>query len=99
MTDVIEHLGGLNIETGITGYGKLVTCLVRSPVFFIFEANLALTKIDFHEFRRSRVKGQCTRKNDAYGFARTVGHEHGMRSEEHTSELQSLMRNSYAVFC
>src|SRR3546814_7146608 len=24
---------------------------------------------------------------------------HGPRSEEHTSELQSLMRNSYAVFC
>src|SRR3546814_10130344 len=23
----------------------------------------------------------------------------GERSEEHTSELQSLMRNSYAVFC
>src|SRR3546814_10240550 len=23
----------------------------------------------------------------------------GMRSEEHTSELQSLMRHSYAVFC
>src|SRR3546814_9190024 len=23
----------------------------------------------------------------------------GMRSEEHTSELQSLMRTSYAVFC
>src|SRR3546814_988900 len=27
-------------------------------------------------------------------------HEGGLaRSEEHTSELQSLMRNSYAVFC
>src|SRR3546814_1880360 len=25
--------------------------------------------------------------------------EHRDRSEEHTSELQSLMRNSYAVFC
>src|SRR3546814_5403742 len=25
--------------------------------------------------------------------------ETGIRSEEHTSELQSLMRNSYAVFC
>src|SRR3546814_10920476 len=25
--------------------------------------------------------------------------EHRLRSEEHTSELQSLMRNSYAVFC
>src|SRR3546814_10865028 len=25
--------------------------------------------------------------------------DHDERSEEHTSELQSLMRNSYAVFC
>src|SRR3546814_8765052 len=25
--------------------------------------------------------------------------EHAIRSEEHTSELQSLMRISYAVFC
>src|SRR3546814_6262245 len=27
------------------------------------------------------------------------GNSFGNRSEEHTSELQSLMRNSYAVFC
>src|SRR3546814_3865850 len=27
------------------------------------------------------------------------GEEHLLRSEEHTSELQSLMRISYAVFC
>src|SRR3546814_14472653 len=27
------------------------------------------------------------------------GHRPETRSEEHTSELQSLMRNSYAVFC
>src|SRR3546814_3252060 len=27
------------------------------------------------------------------------GLAHAGRSEEHTSELQSLMRNSYAVFC
>src|SRR3546814_5228795 len=36
-------------------------------------------------------------------FARRGEHEHpaviGQRSEEHTSELQSLMRISYAVFC
>src|SRR3546814_10189187 len=32
--------------------------------------------------------------------ARTLGGEFaGSRSEEHTSELQSLMRISYAVFC
>src|SRR3546814_1785897 len=28
-----------------------------------------------------------------------VSHANLWRSEEHTSELQSLMRNSYAVFC
>src|SRR3546814_8584004 len=28
-----------------------------------------------------------------------VGHHVALRSEEHTSELQSLMRTSYAVFC
>src|SRR3546814_1152178 len=30
---------------------------------------------------------------------RYVGEAGAFRSEEHTSELQSLMRNSYAVFC
>src|SRR3546814_10314081 len=41
---------------------------------------------------------------DARQIGRDVGHPgRGMlqmiRSEEHTSELQSLMRSSYAVFC
>src|SRR3546814_8781306 len=39
---------------------------------------------------------------EAYGLFACTGilfnHE-SPRSEEHTSELQSLMRNSYAVFC
>src|SRR3546814_10616793 len=36
-----------------------------------------------------------------YPGCRLVGHwsHRDHRSEEHTSELQSLMRNSYAVFC
>src|SRR3546814_9495240 len=33
------------------------------------------------------------------GMCACVGVCHAMRSEEHTSELQSLMRISYAVFC
>src|SRR3546814_10802725 len=35
------------------------------------------------------------------GSANRLGYifAHAARSEEHTSELQSLMRNSYAVFC
>src|SRR3546814_4549146 len=36
-----------------------------------------------------------------FGFCRWLPDRHGSptRSEEHTSELQSLMRISYAVFC
>src|SRR3546814_6585681 len=32
-------------------------------------------------------------------FDRRAAIDHAQRSEEHTSELQSLMRISYAVFC
>src|SRR3546814_3739328 len=35
----------------------------------------------------------------AFGVAWEAGQELPVRSEEHTSELQSLMRISYAVFC
>src|SRR3546814_3230488 len=36
-------------------------------------------------------------EREAGGFVAGIGRD--IRSEEHTSELQSLMRNSYAVFC
>src|SRR3546814_8148517 len=36
---------------------------------------------------------------EAEGVILAVGAGQGLRSEEHTSELQSLMRISYAVFC
>src|SRR3546814_10080616 len=38
-------------------------------------------------------------KQDATFRARAGVRYRGARSEEHTSELQSLMRTSYAVFC
>src|SRR3546814_8208657 len=40
--------------------------------------------------------GPCRHRVEAGGIARVGDDE---RSEEHTSELQSLMRISYAVFC
>src|SRR3546814_10025100 len=46
------------------------------------------------------IEGCCQfagRVAEQSGFA--VGDDTGVRSEEHTSELQSLMRISYAVFC
>src|SRR3546814_7273767 len=36
---------------------------------------------------------------DPFVTGATVWMAHHLRSEEHTSELQSLMRTSYAVFC
>src|SRR3546814_5552613 len=55
------------------------------------------------------VSSQAARQQlrDHRGLAVRAGREHhrfvlpphGRRSEEHTSELQSLMRISYAVFC
>src|SRR3546814_4673615 len=41
----------------------------------------------------------CQRMFDVATFVNTVEESKALRSEEHTSELQSLMRISYAVFC
>src|SRR3546814_1721396 len=41
------------------------------------------------------IVGLC----DDHALGEQVGHRFVARSEEHTSELQSLMRISYAVFC
>src|SRR3546814_8171657 len=61
--------------------------------------------------RRQRIKGDAVLvAGDRAAFQRLVGVAAGdaqrtqvdqrqVRSEEHTSELQSLMRISYAVFC
>src|SRR3546814_9017665 len=51
----------------------------------------------------NRINGTnmaCAGDTLAEGIAvKAPGQITGRRSEEHTSELQSLMRNSYAVFC
>src|SRR3546814_8576905 len=56
-----------------------------------------------HEARRGRWRASSLRNTGGGGHipvgrgnARGLGQD---RSEEHTSELQSLMRISYAVFC
>src|SRR3546814_10116023 len=47
--------------------------------------------------RRARALGHP--RTDGRAAHRRRGHARRHRSEEHTSELQSLMRISYAVFC
>src|SRR3546814_11038131 len=58
-------------------------------------------------FRSRRIQQQAVDRDRAFVVQLGMGHrgtvdlglEHVQRSEEHTSELQSLMRISYAVFC
>src|SRR3546814_6058674 len=49
----------------------------------------------------SRSAGNCKWSGRKIGFTdhELIGFVSSLRSEEHTSELQSLMRISYAVFC
>src|SRR3546814_1026061 len=56
----------------------------------------AYPKIVFGLLRRDDVLSGST---DAIGQSLAVCTQRELRSEEHTSELQSLMRISYAVFC
>src|SRR3546814_560146 len=53
-----------------------------------------------HPALRLGANANWIAEGDLLGFDRVAGGEHvRCRSEEHTSELQSLMRISYAVFC
>src|SRR3546814_9913839 len=50
-------------------------------------------------FQRPRAPRIGLEREDGRPVLRDVCHLNRFRSEEHTSELQSLMRISYAVFC
>src|SRR3546814_10377947 len=83
--------------------GDRFLCFVRHGVGAF--ANPPILQISFHSASRTG----CTERRDmrssmdsaSFGSALTAASVtgFGMRSEEHTSELQSLMRISYAVFC
>src|SRR3546814_5601581 len=48
---------------------------------------------------RQLVERLRKQDHEVIAAARSTGVDIVTRSEEHTSDLQSLMRNSYAVFC
>src|SRR3546814_3574715 len=57
-----------------------------------------LTAIPLADSSKLQVGDFVVAVGNPFGIGQTV--TSGLvRSEEHTSELQSLMRNSYAVFC
>src|SRR3546814_4502013 len=56
---------------------------------------------DADALNRNAPQNQWIDRCAQHVFLQNVDHGYpaALRSEEHTSELQSLMRNSYAVFC
>src|SRR3546814_9430912 len=51
------------------------------------------------EWTDGTIREGWLRAGEGMAFTSRVASEVALRSEEHTSELQSLMRISYAVFC
>src|SRR3546814_1753984 len=84
------------------------TTLFRSPFDqrradglrdLVREHGLAGAGLALDEQRAAQRDGGVDRDLEVVGRDVIAGAFEALRSEEHTSELQSLMRSSYAVFC
>src|SRR3546814_10433602 len=76
--------------------------LTRILVHHMLGQSDFLLESDFWQGRQRPRSGPCRSRSIAWINTLGTGnylHRVGYRSEEHTSELQSLMRISYAVFC
>src|SRR3546814_2879953 len=72
---------------------------VGSRIVSLFPTFVATKHLDVINLRfATPIDHERVEVHYAY-FAHADDDEEMVRSEEHTSELQSLMRNSYAVFC
>src|SRR3546814_7625981 len=82
--------------------GRIVDMLVASGSNQISGPSLSIDKPDA-AFDEARTKAVAKARARAELYARAAGLRVkrilSIRSEEHKSELQSLMRNSFAVFC
>src|SRR3546814_8919020 len=86
---LLTSIGGDYVRIGIEA-GPLSQWLVNG----LAEAGLPVICVETRHMK-ALLKAQQVNKSDRHD-ARGIAQ---MRSEEHTSELQSLMRISYAVFC
>src|SRR3546814_7304574 len=99
MPGFVKELGKSGF-TALTGVNTLFNGLLNTPGF---------AELDFSTLHLTLGGGMAVQRKVAERWKQTTGctlaEAYGLtetspaRSEEHTSELQSLMRTSYAVFC
>src|SRR3546814_8916778 len=83
------------------GCGPGEGCVIHGPPSFVGNKD-GVVPMQTERYGRSRLGDRCHGMaliRAAHAYLQIVGQLHLKRSEEHTSELQSLMRISYAVFC
>src|SRR3546814_3149922 len=81
--------------TSIPAFSSVQPIIARATV----ESSTIATRIGAASGPGSRSPRLCTAMTSSPGGIRQSQPAKAWRSEEHTSELQSLMRISYAVFC
>src|SRR3546814_6207539 len=92
----MRHLVELAIAFDPRLDGLLITTQLGAQGFDILPCRHALNFLLDLADLQLQVANLAAELSGALGLALAAAHD---RSEEHTSELQSLMRISYAVFC
>src|SRR3546814_8348834 len=84
--------------------GALLVCLVTTGIVSLFVPKYyeGKSRVELNVVKPDPVTGEAISPNFMRAYTRTQSElikDERTRSKEHTSELQSLMRISYAVFC
>src|SRR3546814_10071565 len=83
ISDWSSDVSSSDLTRGFRRPKRCISATVRTPAYYAYTYTL---------WRRAAIGFNCEAQDGK-------AHASERRSEEHTSELQSLMRISYAVFC
>src|SRR3546814_6884126 len=101
---VRKHFDGVDDDLATNYFDKLIQVPIRVPALGTQEVRaymmlLFIENSDLTDDTKEKIRaGVCAQLRQTWQGKR-VDRAFVQRSEEHTSELQSLMRISYAVFC
>src|SRR3546814_2011309 len=80
-------------------FKQVIARVNREVISFLFKGSIPIQNPDQVQEARQQPRPDTSRLRTNHPEHVSAGSAARARSEEHTSELQSLMRISYAVFC